>query len=46
MTWLEALGINIVWAGAVQWLLNNPTHPAWWDTTRLVQAMGGLPDPC
>lgn len=41
---LEALGLQVVWAAAMQWLLNNPTDPAWWETSRLVQALGGLPD--
>jgi hypothetical protein len=40
---LEAFMVNVVWAAAMQWLLDNPHDPAWWETSRMVQAMGGLP---
>jgi hypothetical protein len=41
---LQALMLNIVWAAAMQWLMNNPCAADWQHVVGLVQALGGIPD--
>jgi hypothetical protein len=41
---ISTILINMLWGAALMWLANNPQHPDWWDVSRMVLALGGLPD--